>query len=471
MPDVNMPKLSDTMEEGTVLEWKVEDGQDVHRGDVLAEIESDKASFEIEAEADGVLHIVVDRGRAVPVGQQIATIGGEAPARGKGEAAEQEQAQAEPAAEEEPAQAEEEPAHAREEPAAHAEEEGEQEPAAQPAARAEDKPTQDAPRSVEEAFPGGERERPAAAEEAEPAAAAAEPAANGVKASPLARRLARERGIDLSTLRGSGPEGRIVKEDVLAAAERTGGRQGAAAAPPRRRAADEVEVEEPNRMQATIARRMAESKATVPHFYVTVEARVDEAVRMRQQLKEMVPNADRVTMTDMLTRASAIALTRFPEVNASWVDGRFERKRSVNIGLAVPPAQGLGLLVPVVHDVDRKDLVQISIESRQVIERARSGKPSSGDLEGGTFSISNLGMYGVDEFSAIINPPESAILAVGAIKEVPVVEDGRLVVGRVMRMTLSVDHRVFYGATAAQFMAELKRLVENPVSLVVPPDA
>jgi pyruvate dehydrogenase E2 component (dihydrolipoamide acetyltransferase) len=214
---------------------------------------------------------------------------------------------------------------------------------------------------------------------------------------------------------------------------------------------------------------MTASKTTVPHFYVTVEARVDEAVRMRQQLKEMVPSADRVTMTDMLTRACAIALTRFPEVNASWVEGHFERKRSVNIGLAVPPAQGLGLLVPVVHDVDQKDLVQISIESRQVIERARSGKPASGDLEGGTFSISNLGMYGVDEFSAIINPPESAILAVGAIKDAPVVEDGRLVPGKLMRMTLSVDHRVFYGATAAQFMAEVKRLVENPVSLVLPP--
>lgn len=224
-------------------------------------------------------------------------------------------------------------------------------------------------------------------------------------------------------------------------------------------------------MQATIARRMAESKATVPHFYVTVEARVDEAVRVREQLKELVPNADRVTMTDLLTRACAIALTRFPEVNSSWVEGHFQRKRSVNIGLAVPPAQGMGLLVPVVHDVERKDLIQISIEARQVIERARSGKPSPGDLEGGTFSISNLGMYGVDDFSAIINPPESAILAVGAIKEVPVAEDGRVTVGKVMRMTLSVDHRVFYGATAAQFMAEVKRLIENPVTLVAPPEA
>src|SRR5207248_6519115 len=191
-------------------------------------------------------------------------------------------------------------------------------------------------------------------------------------------------------------------------------------------AGPDVEIVEPNRMQATIARRMTESKTTVPHFYVTVEARVDEAVRVRQQLKETVPNADKVTMTDLLTRACAIALVRFPEVNASWVDERFQRKRSVSIGLAVPPAQGLGLLVPVVHDVDRKDLVQISIESRQVIERARSGKPSPGDLDGGTFSISNLGMYGVEEFSAIINPPESAILAVGAIKDAAVVEDGQL---------------------------------------------
>ena len=325
----------------------------------------------------------------------------------------------------------------------------------------------EAPARTAEAEEQEPEERPAAAGRERQAQA------NGVKASPLARRLARESGVDLSTLTGSGPEGRIVKEDVLAAAEKAGGgRTAEAPAPrPRRRAGQEVEVEEPNRMQATIARRMTASKTTVPHFYVTVEARVDEAVRMRQQLKEMVPNADRVTMTDMLTRACAIALTRFPEVNASWVDGHFERKRSVNIGLAVPPAQGLGLLVPVVHDVDEKDLVQISIESRQVIERARSGKPSAGDLEGGTFSISNLGMYGVDEFSAIINPPESAILAVGAIKDAPVVEDGRLVPGKVMRMTLSVDHRVFYGATAAQFMAEVKKLVENPASLIVAPDA
>jgi pyruvate dehydrogenase E2 component (dihydrolipoamide acetyltransferase) len=412
MSDVNMPKLSDTMEEGTVLEWKKQDGDQVQRGEVLAEIESDKASFEIEAESDGVLHIVVDKGEPVPVGQQIAVIGDAAAT-----------------------------------------------PATSVGARLASPST---------ASPSSAR-TPAQTARPEPRPAAA-PAGNGVKASPLARRLAREMGVDLAGLEGSGPEGRIVKEDVLAAAgavPAAAARTAAATAP--RPTGPSVEVQEPTRMQATIARRMTESKTTVPHFYVTVEARVDEAVRLREQVKDLVPGAEKVTMTDLLTRASAIALTKFPEVNASWVDGHFERKRSVNIGLAVPPAEGMGLLVPVVHDVDRKDLVQISIEARQVIERARSGKPAAGDLEGGTFSISNLGMYGVDEFNAIINPPESAILAVGAIKDAPVVEGGQLRVGKVMRMTLSVDHRVFYGTTAAQFMAEVTRLIENPVSLVVTP--
>jgi pyruvate dehydrogenase E2 component (dihydrolipoamide acetyltransferase) len=426
MPDVNMPKLSDTMEEGTVLDWRKQDGDEVQRGEVLAEIESDKASFEIEAEAAGVLHIVVAKGAAVPVGQIIGRIGGEAPA-------------AAPAPEPAPAPAER--GVAKRAPGAAP-------PPAEPSRRPEPE------RPAASPTPRGPGENGAAR----------------LKASPLARRLAEEMGVDLAVVEGTGPDGRIVKEDVLAAAERSG-RPAPAPAPARPRpSGPEVEIVEPNRMQATIARRMVESKTTVPHFYVTVEARVDDAVRVRQQLKDTVPDAERVTMTDLLTRAAAIALTRFPEVNASWVDGRFHRKRSVSIGLAVAPAKGLGLLVPVVHDVDRKDLVQISIEARQVIERARSGKPAPGDLEGGTFSISNLGMYGVDEFSAIVNPPEAAILAVGAIKDVPVVEDGRVTIGKVMRLTLSVDHRVFYGTTAAQFAAEVKRLIENPVSLLVPPD-
>ncbi|HMJ40395.1 MAG TPA: dihydrolipoamide acetyltransferase family protein [Verrucomicrobiae bacterium] len=432
MPDVNMPKLSDTMEEGTIVEWKKKTGDEVKTGDVLAEVESDKATFDLEAESDGVLSILVEQGVPAKIGAPIARIGeasAGAPAAEKASPAPAKQKEVEV-------------------PPQVAEEQQPVEKAAPP------------PHPAPQAAPTS----PASGE-------VTAPPEDGqhVKASPLAKRLAAEMGVDIAALKGSGPEGRIVKEDVLAAAggKTQSERRKPAAAP--RTAGPDVEVIDPSRMQATIARRMTEAKSTVPEFTVTVEARVDEAVKMRQQLKDSVPGAEKVTMTDMLVRACALALRKFPEVNTSWVDGRFQRKRAVNIGLAVAPSQGMGLLVPVVHDADLKDLVQISIESRQVIERARSGRPNEGDLSGATFSISNLGMYGVDEFVAIINPPEAAILAVGAIKDVPVVEEGRIVPGKVMRMTLSVDHRVFYGATAAQFMAEVRRLVENPVTLVVPP--
>ena len=438
MTDVNMPKLSDTMEEGTIVEWKKKTGDEVKAGDVLAEVESDKATFDLEAETGGVLAILVEQGVPAKIGAPIATIGeaSAAPAKAKAATAKPKEPEAPPQAVEEKKTA------AASSP-----------PRAEPEAKV-DEETVDEDR--DERAPDG-------------------PSPDGkgdglIKASPLAKRLAAEMGVDLASLKGSGPDGRIVKEDVLATAgtSKPAERRRQPDAAPRAGGPD-VEVIDPSRMQATIARRMAEAKSTVPEFTVTVEARVDEAVSMRQQLKESVPGADKVTMTDMLVRACALALRKFPEVNSSWVDGRFQRKRAINVGLAVAPSQGMGLLVPVVHDADAKDLIQISIESRQVIERARSGRPGEGDLSGATFSISNLGMFGVDEFVAIINPPEAAILAVGAIKDVPVVEEGRIVPGKVMRMTLTVDHRVFYGATAAQFMAEVKRLIENPVTLVVPP--
>ena len=431
MPDVNMPKLSDTMEEGSIVEWKKSSGDEVKKGDVLAEVESDKATFDLEAESDGKLEILVEKGVPAKVGAPIARIGA-----GGGEAsAPAPEKKAPPKPEAKKAQPKEEaPKAAAKEPA---------EPQAQ-----DEEPPPSPPPAKQPSQGNGQGGRVE------------------IKASPLAKRMAEEMGVDLRAISGTGPDGRIVKEDVIAAAgsARPERRRAPAPAAP---AGPDVELLEPTRMQATIAKRMAEAKQTVPEFTVTVEARVDEAVKLRQQLKESVPGAEKVTMTDMLMRACALALRKFPEVNSSWVDGRFQRKRSINIGLAVPPSQGLGLLVPVVHDVDRKDLIQISIESRQVIERARSGRPGEHDLSGGTFSISNLGMYGVDEFVAIINPPEAGILAVGAIKDVPIVDDGKIVPGKVMRMTLSVDHRVFYGQTAAQFMAEVKRLIENPVTLVV----
>jgi pyruvate dehydrogenase E2 component (dihydrolipoamide acetyltransferase) len=435
-----MPKLSDTMEEGTIVEWKKKSGDQVKAGDVLAEVESDKATFDLEAETDGVLQILVEQGVPAKIGAPIAKIGesgGEAPAK----AAPPKEAP---------------PKHA---PAVEAKPEEPETP-----------PTAEEPQPAEKSAPP--REAPPA-KKPQPAKAESQDGQSdegtGTKASPLARRLAAEMGVDLSSLKGSGPDGRIVKEDVLVAGtSRPAADRRRPPAVSDRRAGAEMEIVEPNRMQATIARRMVDAKSTVPEFQVTVEARVDLAVSLRQQLKDSVAGAEKVTMTDFLVRACALALRKFPEVNSSWADGKFQRKRSINIGLAVAPGQGMGLLVPVVHDADLKDLIQISIESRQVIERARSGRPAEGDLSGATFSISNLGMFGVDEFTAIINPPEAAILAVGAIKDVPVVDDWRIVPGKVMRMTLSVDHRVFYGATAAQFMAEVRRLIENPVTLLVP---
>ena len=430
-----MPKLSDTMEEGTVIEWKKKTGDPVRKGDVLAEVESDKASFELEADADGVLSIVVDAGKPVPVGDLIANIGkeGEKPAARPAETAPKAENETKPAKAEKPA-----------------------EPAA-------------APSTAEPAAPPPTAEEPA---ESRPATVSRDGGeeAGRLKASPIAARLAAEMGVDLRSLKGSGPEGRIVKEDVLAAARQGGAPRPPAARPPLPpRTGPEVEHEELTRMQTIVARRMTESKTTVPHFYLTTEARMDEAVRIQKQIRETVPGAEKLTISDLVLRASALALRRFPNVNASWAGDHIEVKRRINIGFAV--AQTKGLVVPVLRDADLKDLVQISIESRQLIERARAGKPSPSDLEGGTFSISNLGMFGVTDFAAVVNMPEAAILAVGAVVDRPVVEGGAVVPGKVMAMTLSVDHRVLYGADGAQFLAEVRRLLENPVSLVLPPEA
>jgi pyruvate dehydrogenase E2 component (dihydrolipoamide acetyltransferase) len=427
MSEVNMPKLSDTMEEGTVIEWKKKSGDAVKKGDVLAEVESDKASFELEADAEGVLSIVVEAGKPVPVGDLIANIGkaGEtlSPPKAKAEAKAEPRKEAGKEATAEPA------------------------PAAEPDTEAEGAGQSTAP----EQSPAGAGE------------------GARIKASPIAARLAAEMGVNLAQLKGSGPEGRIVKEDVLAAGRQTGapGRpapsRGAAS-----RSGPEVEHEELTRTQTIVARRMVESKTTVPHFYLTTEVRMDEAVRVQKQLRETVAGAAKLTISDLVMRASAMALRLHPEVNASWGGDHIEVKRRINIGFAV--AQPKGLVVPVLKDVDAKDLVQISIESRQLIERARAGKPSPADLEGGTFSISNLGMFGITDFAAVVNLPEAAILAVGAVSDRPVVEAGQVVPGKTMQLTLSVDHRVLYGANGAQFLAEVRRLLENPVSLVLPPE-
>ncbi len=426
-----MPKLSDTMEEGTVIDWKVKDGEEVKKGQVIAEVESDKASFEINAEAAGAFHIIVEAGKPVPVGAPIAQIGGEAPAKSAPKAKEKAK---EPAPEPEP-----EPEKAEAE------------------AVPEPKP------EVDDA-----EEKPASKPREEAPAATSDGGGGRIKASPVAARLAAEMGVNLAELKGSGPEGRIVKEDVLAAA---GEKRPTAAQVPERAAArptgPEIEHEELSRVQTIIARRMAKSKAEVPHFYVTVEIRMDEAIRLQGQLRETVPGADKVSVADLIFRAAALAIRRHPHVNASWAGDHIEIKRRVNIGYAV--AGPRSLIVPVLKDVDRMDLVQISTERRALVERAAAGKPTPQDLESGTFSISNLGTFGVDEFMAIVNQPESVILAVGATKDVALVDDGRVTAGKVMRVTGSADHRVVYGADLAEYLATFKKLLEAPVNLVLPP--
>jgi len=460
MANVQMPRLSDSMESGKVLHWLKKEGEEVVKGEPLVEIESDKANIEVEAYASGKLSkILVKEGDSAPIGAVIAEIGGDAsPA----------QQPASPAPASAPT-AESPKPHATN-PEAHVKQ----------AEKAAAVPATVAPAAHQE---GGREQYPqGGSDDRTEVGAAAQAAlslirrpggqANGErqKASPVARRLAEEHGVELSSVKGTGPGGRITKEDVEAAASRKSGELPAASAatataPSVARPTGEVEVVELSKMQTTVAMRLVQSKFSAPHFYVTSEIAMDDAVHLRQMFNEAVDKSEAISVNDLVVKAVALALTKFPQVNASWADGRIERKRDINVGIAVGLADGL--IVPVVHNADQKSLKAIAVEARQLIERAKAKKAGAQDYQGNTFTISNLGMYDVDQFTAIINPPDSAILAVGSIQDKPVVKDGQIVPGKRMRVTLSVDHRVFYGVTAAQFLQEVKRLLQSPMALVL----
>jgi len=450
VPDVQMPRLSDSMETGKIIRWLKKEGEEVNKGEPLVEIESDKANIEVEAYASGKLtRIAVKEGDSAPIGAVIATIG-----EGATSAA--------PAAEAPPAaQAAEPPRQQATRPEPHAEQ-------PQKAAVQAKAPAPEA---------GGGEQYPTGAPDDRIEAGAASAAAlqmlrrqaspadgDRVRASPVARRLAEERGIDLSRVEGTGPGGRITREDVEAAADRGPARTAVAGprpAPAREavaRPTGEVEVIELSKLQATVAARLSQSKFTAPHFYVTSEIGMDDAVRFRELFNQAVDKAEAISFNDLVIKAVALALTRFPEVNASWADGRIDRKRDINIGIAV--AMPDGLIVPVLRSADQKSLTDIARESKALAEKARARRAGPQDLQGNTFTISNLGMYDVDQFTAIINPPDSGILAIGSILDKPIVKDGQVVPAKRMRVTLSVDHRVFYGVTAAQFLQEVKRLLE-----------
>jgi pyruvate dehydrogenase E2 component (dihydrolipoamide acetyltransferase) len=441
MSEVVMPRLSDSMEEGTILTWLKQVGDEVAVGDELVEIETDKANMAYESDTAGTLtEILAQEGETLPIGSPIARIG-----ESNGQPADSDEGpSARPAG----------PAAAGDPPPA-AEQQGVP-PTTSPTGEAEEKDS-DVP--VAEAEPdrdgeGSDGER--------------------VKASPLARRLAQDKGLDLATLHGSGPGGRIVKHDVEEAEAPSPAPtapstqpEGAVGAPATGGTAKgEVETREPNKLQQTIARRMAESKATAPHFYLTIEVDMGKAVEARAAIKAGSKEGDVVpSFNDMIVKACAIALREFPKANGAYRDGRFELYSRVNVGVAVAAEEAL--VVPTVFDADRKGLRQIAADTRAVAAKVRDGSVTPPELSGGTFTVSNLGMFEIDEFDAVINMGQAAILAVGAIREVPAVRDGQVVPAQLMKATLSCDHRILYGAEGAEFLARVRQLLEEPVSLAL----
>ncbi len=415
---VVMPKLSDTMEEGKILRWLKQEGDRVETGQTLAEVETDKATVEMEAYTNGVIRkIVAAPGDTVKIGALIAVIG--APDEDVS------------ALLETPA-----PAPSRVTPP-------------QAASRQ--------PASAFEATAGKPQATPREPASAFEATAGKPQAAGGraLRASPLALRMAAESGINLGALQGTGPQGRVIKRDIEAALA-----AAAAPAPPAAQPVGDVQEFELSSMRRTIAKRLVQSKAPVPHFYLTVDAAVDRLWEAYRALRE---ENYPISLNDVIIKAAAVALRRHPEMNASFAGDHVKQYSHVHIGVAV--AIDDGLITPVIRDADTKSLADIASEAKALAERARSRRLQPNEYTGATFSISNLGMMGIDEFSAIINPPEAAILAVGAVREVPVVEGGQVKAGRRMKLTLSVDHRVADGAQAARFLGTLRRMLENPLLL------
>ncbi|MGE0636341.1 MAG: pyruvate dehydrogenase complex dihydrolipoamide acetyltransferase [Bacteroidia bacterium] len=418
---VRMPKLSDTMTEGVVAKWHKKPGDKVASGELLADIETDKATMEFESFQSGVLlYIGVEQGKTAPVDSILAILGKE----GEDVKALIEEDKKKLAAGSSSGQQKEEPAK-KEEPVAEVKKEAVEQKAAEIK-------TSDLQPPVAESQDGR------------------------IKASPLAKKLAKEKGIDLSRLQGSGDAGRVVKRDVF---------DVNLAAYAKRSVADEKESYtevEVSQMRKTIAKRLAESKFTAPHFYLTIELDMDNAVAARTAINAVAPA--KISFNDMIIKAAAVALKEHPKVNASWRGDKIRFNNHVHIGVAVAVEEGL--LVPVVRFADGKPLSQISTEVKTLAEKAQTKKLQPAEWEGNTFTISNLGMFGIEEFTAIINPPDACIMAVGAVRQTPAVKNGQIVSGNVMKVTLSCDHRVVDGATGSKFLQTFKFLLENPVVLL-----
>ena len=443
MPEVIMPKMGDAMEEGTLVKWPKSEGDEVSEADPIAEIETDKVTLELEAENAGTLaQLIASEGQDIPVGEAIAFIAGEGEEVPERNGASEAQAGGE------------------------AEEGGEED--------------------------GGGAQARTATEEPEAAEA---PSGNGAadgnfRASPIVRRLARENNLDLSRVEGSGPAGRIVERDVRAAMERgdaeadgqADGQAAPAEAQPEQQAAQAglqaptlpeptdapgTQLVEPTRMQRVIAERMTEAKQHVPHFYATVEVKMDAAMALRKQLNaQLEAEGLKLSVNDFVMKAVAVALRNYPNLNALYTSRGIELHEKVDMAMAV--ALDAGLITPVIRDIGSKGLATISRESKDLASRARDGKLKPEEYQGGTFTVSNMGMFGVESFTAIINPPQAAIVAVSSIERRPSYdESGEVVPGSFMKLTLSADHRIANGRDGALYMSEVKRVLENPVMLMV----
>lgn len=404
---VEMPKLSDTMEEGVIAKWNVKEGDKVESGDIIAEVETDKATMEVEVfDAGTILKIMAEEGDSVPLGKAMAIIGEEG----------------------------EDISDILEEQASGSD--GKSEAKKEKSASQEEKADSPSPQTTSSSL--------------------SKPSNGRIKASPLARKMAEERGIQLSNVQGSGPEGRIVKKDI----EEFEPSRQPAAMPAASREDTEHRV---SQMRKTIARRLAESKFTSPHYYETIDIDMQHVWNARMKLNE---SSDvKISFNDIVVKACAKALRMHPSINSSWKEDTILEHGDVNVAFAV--AIDEGLVTPVIRNTDQKGLAQISSESKELAEKARDRKLQPEQMEGSTFTVSNLGMFGIEQFTAIINPPNACILAVGAIRDVPVVKDGEVVPGKRMKVTMSSDHRIVDGASAAQFLSTLRNLLENPLSMLL----
>jgi pyruvate dehydrogenase E2 component (dihydrolipoamide acetyltransferase) len=422
-----MPKGSDTMTEGKVLKWLKNEGEQVANGDALVEIETDKVDMEVESMASGVLRkVLVQPGETVPVGQMLAVIG-----------------------------------KAEEDISSLISSNGGAAAAAKPPA-APEKP-QAEPKQAAAPQPPARSEAPAPGSAPTPQPTP-QPAEGGrVLASPLARRMARDAGLDLAAIQGSGPGGRIIRRDVESAT--ASGTPAAAPAAQFAPQGPEFRDEPLSQMRKTIAQRLAQSLGPVPHFYLTIDVDMKKAKELRESANKLNPDL-KLTYNDIIVKACAVALTQHPDVNASFTGSAIRYHNRIHLGIAVA-IDGGGLITPVVRDCNFKTLQQISAESKDLIARARTRKLKPEEYTGGTFSVSNLGMMGIVEFSAVINPPEGAILAIGSVEEKPVVENGQITIGFRCRMTLSCDHRVVDGATGARFLQSLQQILENPILMAL----